>query len=78
MKQGSLYIPIDHAEHELILIKYKLTWSNCLNSPIRVIFIHLLFAYSAEIELRIEIFMLKLVCVTALNTQGTRYSVLKI
>ena len=36
--------------------------SNCVNSPIRVIFIHLSSPYSAEIELRIKLFMLKLVC----------------
>ena len=47
---------------ELLLIKYKPTGSNCLNSMIRVIFIHLLSAYSAEIELRIKIFMLESVC----------------
>ena len=31
-------------------------------SPIRVIFLHLLSAYSAEVELRIKIFMLKSFC----------------
>ncbi len=35
---------------------------NCLDSLIRVIFIHLLSAYSEEIELRIKIFKLKSVC----------------
>ncbi len=48
--------------YELILMTYKPTGSNCLDSPIRVIFIHLLSAYSAEIELRIKIFRLKSVC----------------
>ncbi len=32
------------------------------NSPIRVIFIDLLFSFSGEMEPRVEIFMLKIVC----------------
>ena len=48
--------------YELILIKYKPTGSNCLKFSDPSYFIHLLSAYSAEIELRIKIFMMQFVC----------------
>ncbi len=50
-------------------------------SPIRVVFIDLLSSFSAEMESRIEIFMLKFACKKiscCLDTLGTSYSVLKI